>query len=105
MSDDARDTIANGVGEDATETPNSESPAEDASQVQCGPATASNEPAAPADHTGEQPETTAASAETTPTGLLDQLMRLPSMEKSLKTAWLSAMIPSALRETPDLKYL
>ncbi|XP_052054772.1 protein NOXP20 [Apodemus sylvaticus] len=72
MSDDARDTIANGVEEDATEMPNSESPAEDASQVQCGPATASNEPAAPADHTGEQPETTAVSAETTPTGLLDQ---------------------------------
>ncbi|XP_028621132.1 protein NOXP20 [Grammomys surdaster] len=71
MSDDARDAIANGVGEDAAEMPNSDSPAEDAAEVQCGPATASNVPA-PADHTGEQPEITAACAETTPTGLLDQ---------------------------------
>lgn len=71
MSDDARDAIANGVGEDAAEMPNSDSPAEDSAEVQCGPATASNEPA-PADHTGEQPEITAACAETTPTGLLDQ---------------------------------
>ncbi|GAB1289675.1 Protein Noxp20 [Apodemus speciosus] len=71
MSDDARDAIANGVGEDAAEMPNSDSPAEDAAQVQCGPATASNEPAS-ADHTGEEPEITAACAETAPTGLPDQ---------------------------------
>lgn len=69
MSDDAHDTIDNGGGEDAAEMPNS--PAEDA-EVQCGPAMTSNEPA-PADHTGEQSEVSAAAcAEVTPTGLLDQ---------------------------------
>ncbi|XP_031198260.1 protein NOXP20 isoform X2 [Mastomys coucha] len=67
MSDDARDTIANGVGEDTAEMPDSDSPAEDAAEVQCGPATASKEPT-PADHTGEQAEITAECAETTPTG-------------------------------------
>lgn len=67
MSDDAHDTIANGVGEDAAEMPNSDSPAEDAAEVQCGPATASKEPT-PADHTGEQAEITAECAETAPTG-------------------------------------
>lgn len=47
------------------------SPAEDA-EVQCGPAMTSYEPA-PADHTGEQSEVSAAAcAEVTPTGLLDQ---------------------------------
>lgn len=69
MSDDAHDAIDNGGGEDAAEMPNS--PAEDA-EVQCGPAMTSNEPA-PADHTGEQSEVSAAAcAEVTPTGLLDQ---------------------------------
>lgn len=69
MSDDAHDAIDNGRGEDAAEMPNS--PAEDA-EVQCGPAMTSNEPA-PADHTGEQSEVSAAAcAEVTPTGLLDQ---------------------------------
>lgn len=69
MSDDAHDAIDNGGGEDAAEMPNS--PAEDA-EVQCGPAMTSNEPA-PADHTGEQSEASAAAcAEVTPTGLLDQ---------------------------------
>lgn len=71
MSDDARDTIANGVGEDAAEMPNSDSPAEDAAEVQCGPATTSNEPA-PDDHMEEQPEITAMCAESTPPGILDQ---------------------------------
>lgn len=69
MSDDAHDAIDNGGGEDAAEMPTS--PAEDA-EVQCGPAMTSNEPA-PADHTGEQSEVSAAAcAEVTPTGLLDQ---------------------------------
>lgn len=69
MSDDAHDAIDNGGGEDAAEMPNS--PAEDA-EVQCGPAMTSNEPA-PAHHTGEQSEVSAAAcAEVTPTGLLDQ---------------------------------
>ena len=71
MSDDARDTIANGVGEDAAEMPNSDSPAEDAAEVQCGPATTSNGPA-PDDHMEEQPEITAMCAESTPPGILDQ---------------------------------
>ncbi|XP_059131883.1 protein NOXP20 [Peromyscus eremicus] len=71
MSDDASDTIANDVGEDAAEMPPGDPPAEDA-EVQCGPAiVTSNEPA-PADHAGEQYETTAARAETVPTGLLEQ---------------------------------
>ncbi|EDL90078.1 rCG56894 [Rattus norvegicus] len=69
MSDDAHDAIDNGGGEDAAEMPNS--PAEDA-EVRCGPAMTSNEPA-PAHHTGEQSEVSAAAcAEVTPTGLLDQ---------------------------------
>ncbi|XP_005074438.1 protein NOXP20 [Mesocricetus auratus] len=70
MSDDASDIIANEVKEDAAEMPHSDSPTEDA-EVQCGPTTTSNEPV-PADHSGEQHETTAACAETAPTGLLEQ---------------------------------
>lgn len=81
MSDDACDAIANGVGEDAAEMSNSDSPAEDAAEEQCGPATASNE-AAPADHTGEQPEITAPCAETTPTPL-DQSKASDADETSL----------------------
>ncbi|KAK7804580.1 hypothetical protein U0070_015420, partial [Myodes glareolus] len=70
MSDDASDIIANEIREDAAEMPQGDSPVEDA-EVQCGPATTSDEPVS-ADHTGEQHETTAACAETAPTGLLEQ---------------------------------
>ncbi|KAL6032115.1 hypothetical protein STEG23_011070, partial [Scotinomys teguina] len=71
MSDDASDITANEVREDAAEMPRSDSPAEDA-EVQCGPSTmTSNEPV-PADHAGEQHETTAVCAETVPTGLIEQ---------------------------------
>ncbi|KAM7326331.1 hypothetical protein ACRRTK_014809 [Alexandromys fortis] len=70
MSDDASDIIANEVREDASGIPRGDSPAEDG-DVQCGPATTSDEPVS-ADHTGEQHETTAACAETAPTGLLEQ---------------------------------
>ncbi|KAH0510870.1 Protein Noxp20 [Microtus ochrogaster] len=70
MSDDANDIIANEVREDAAGMPRGDSPAEDG-EVRCGPATTSDEPV-PADHTGEQHETTAACAETAPTGLLKQ---------------------------------
>lgn len=71
MSDGASDIIANDVGEDAAEMPPSDSPAEDA-EVQCGLATVTSNEPAPADHAGEQDETTAACAETVPTGLLEQ---------------------------------
>ncbi|XP_027246535.1 protein NOXP20 isoform X2 [Cricetulus griseus] len=81
MSDDASDIIANKVKEDAAEMPHSDSPAEDA-EVQCGPAMTSNEPV-PADHTGEQHETTAACAETAPTGLLEQSKAGATEEDSL----------------------
>ncbi|XP_041527555.1 protein NOXP20 [Microtus oregoni] len=70
MSDDASDIIANEVREDAAGLPRGDSPAEDG-DVRCGPATTSDEPV-PADHTGEQHGTTAACAETAPTGLLEQ---------------------------------
>ncbi|XP_050005588.1 protein NOXP20 [Alexandromys fortis] len=70
MSDDASDIIANEVREDASGIPRGDSPAEDR-DVQCGPATTSDEPVS-ADHTGEQHETTAACEETAPTGRLEQ---------------------------------
>ncbi|XP_038182840.1 protein NOXP20 [Arvicola amphibius] len=70
MSDDASAIITNEVREDAAGMPQGESPVEDA-EVRCGPATTSDEPV-PADHTGEQHESTAACAETAPTGLLEQ---------------------------------
>lgn len=70
MSDDASDTIANRVREDAAEMPNSDFPAKDAEE-QCGPATTATEPV-PADHPGEQQEIAAACAETAPTGLPQQ---------------------------------
>ncbi|XP_021496360.1 protein NOXP20 isoform X2 [Meriones unguiculatus] len=70
MSDDASDTIANRVREDAAEMPNSGFPAEDAEE-QHGPDTTANEPV-PAGHPGEQREIAAACAETSLTGLPPQ---------------------------------
>uniref|UniRef100_A0A8C6WDS7 Family with sequence similarity 114, member A1 n=1 Tax=Nannospalax galili TaxID=1026970 RepID=A0A8C6WDS7_NANGA len=57
MSDDAGDTVANGDRADVAEMPKNDSPAKDAEE-QCGPATASSEPA-PACPTRELHEDTA----------------------------------------------